>query len=679
MSKAPRKPAKAAQPAKATKAPAAAKPGMKRESTATPAGGAKARTVNAPLASAKSGAVKQATAAPRVANTPAPAASAPAKKSAPSVIAPTAPTVPPPAARPAKAKKTPSRAKAVDTRPPAPFPSDISPMERLALLRAAAAASKAPTAAPAEPVAPRGAPALPEAGASSPSNASNASSAFASRFAPTAAAAGAAGASPGQAVQSGGASPAAAPGSSASVPQGTPQRFIPRVAQPSVNPKKVRGGFKLSSKSGPVSPAWAAQRWMRLLDEHANHQTLAEGIHYAREGQTKALILPTAPAAPNAAGASVGAGHISARVQGRLPTPYTVDIRVPIFTFEQWERVISTMVAEARHVAGMLAGEVPPAIEDVFRPHGLRLFPQDPSDVAVSCSCRRQNDVAAAALATYRMTPGMPGSASGSGVPMGAAVGAADGEVGEEGGNGDGDASAVASEKSGMAGPRLAGRAEGAHEEADGAPARADAAPLEAEASEDTETATCAGGPARDERVTGPFCKHVCCVMALIAEKLGQDPFLVFGLRGLWKEDLLERLRQTRTLAQSRASAAGAPGDRPIATFSPRIAGVTDASAIPLEDTLENFWSMQGSLRELDLVLAPPAVGHPLLRRLGASPFAGARFPLVGLLATCYDTISADALKGDAGAHAHTLVDATDDEHLEGADDQDDNAAPAPV
>ena len=40
-----------------------------------------------------------------------------------------------------------------------------------------------------------------------------------------------------------------------------------------------------------------------------------------------------------------------------------------------------------------------------------------------------------------------------------------------------------------------------------------------------------------------------------------------------------------------------------------------------------------------------------LLRRIGPSPFTGAKFPLAGLLATCYDAISQAVIRGEpAGA-----------------------------
>ncbi|MGQ0627640.1 MAG: hypothetical protein ACT4PL_06010, partial [Phycisphaerales bacterium] len=147
-----------------------------------------------------------------------------------------------------------------------------------------------------------------------------------------------------------------------------------------------------------------------------------------------------------------------------------------------------------------------------------------------------------------------------------------------------------------------------------------------------------------------PWCKHICCVMALIADRLSRDPFLVFALRGLSKEDLLERLRQRRALLTSSRGGAGIP-DRPVAAYSPRIPGVGDAPSTALEHLVAEFWQPSADLQHLDLPMIPPEVSHPLLRRLGASPFDEARFPLVGLLATCYEVLSSQALKdAEAGS-----------------------------
>ena len=138
--------------------------------------------------------------------------------------------------------------------------------------------------------------------------------------------------------------------------------------------------------------------------------------------------------------------------------------------------------------------------------------------------------------------------------------------------------------------------------------------------------------------VTSGWCKHACCLAYLLAHRLGSEPFLIFSLRGLDYHDLVERLRARRAVVGA------ALGATPI--YQQRVAGVSDVKSAPLEDSLGEFWDMGESAKQLDLPLEPPAVSHPLLRRLGQSPWTGqATFPLVGLLASCYDTISEQAMR----------------------------------
>ncbi len=167
--------------------------------------------------------------------------------------------------------------------------------------------------------------------------------------------------------------------------------------------------------------------------------------------------------------------------------------------------------------------------------------------------------------------------------------------------------------------------------------ARRGLALLPADAADLRVRCTCEDGT----RTPGLWCKHACCTAYLVAERIAGDPFVLFALRGMGRDELLERLRQRRALEG--AGAAGVP------VYAPHVPGVSDAPAPPLEECLEHFWDAPraGADRApLDLPLAPPEVSHPLLRRLGPSPFAeangtpGARFPIVGLLATCYEAIS---------------------------------------
>jgi uncharacterized Zn finger protein len=138
-----------------------------------------------------------------------------------------------------------------------------------------------------------------------------------------------------------------------------------------------------------------------------------------------------------------------------------------------------------------------------------------------------------------------------------------------------------------------------------------------------------------------PWCKHVCCLALLLAEKLSTEPTLIFRLRGADLEDLVERTRQRRLMAGA--------DQRPAPVYVPRVPGASDAQATPLEDSLEGFWRSPRPA-EVDLSLRAPEVSHPLLRRLGQSPFENGKFPLVGLLASCYEHISAVTLAGGVEA-----------------------------
>jgi uncharacterized Zn finger protein len=102
-------------------------------------------------------------------------------------------------------------------------------------------------------------------------------------------------------------------------------------------------------------------------------------------------------------------------------------------------------------------------------------------------------------------------------------------------------------------------------------------------------------------------CKHIAAVYYLLGEEFDRDPFLMFRLRGMTREDLLERLGRTAD-PQSRVADDQPQEVRPVAPPDP-------LSAEP-----ETFWN--GSLKEgwLGAVAIPP-VAAALPKRLGAFPF----------------------------------------------------------
>lgn len=130
-------------------------------------------------------------------------------------------------------------------------------------------------------------------------------------------------------------------------------------------------------------------------------------------------------------------------------------------------------------------------------------------------------------------------------------------------------------------------------------------------------------------------CKHAACVGYLLAERLDTDPLSIFALRGMPADRVLERLQEARAALGGPRAAAGHvdPMIRQSQMLSPS-----------LEESLEEFWGSPARLAKLRDV--PPAehAPHALLRRLGPPPLGG-RFPLVGLLASVYDTVSGAAIR----------------------------------
>ncbi len=172
---------------------------------------------------------------------------------------------------------------------------------------------------------------------------------------------------------------------------------------------------------------------------------------------------------------------------------------------------------------------------------------------------------------------------------------------------------------------------------------------------------TCAYFRADDPRC----CKHIIAVAWLLAERIDQQSALSFKLRGLDAADVVERVRIRRTLDSGLA----------------RNAQGLSASEVPdlddqlpaLKDSVADFWHAGPELAEIEsLPLVPPEIPHALLRRLGPSPFVTSRFPIVGLLATCYDIISQSILQ--------THTDAVDSPELgddaQGSPDADQDSLP---
>lgn len=132
-------------------------------------------------------------------------------------------------------------------------------------------------------------------------------------------------------------------------------------------------GIKARSTRGAIGEQWWSQRFISVLESYGNSGRLTRGRSYARAGQVLRL--------------NIGKGTVNAQVQGSRSKPYRVDVRIKQLPTPQWRQVEDTLAAQALFRAKLLAGEMPPEIEDVFADAGASLFPRSWGDFVLLCSC----------------------------------------------------------------------------------------------------------------------------------------------------------------------------------------------------------------------------------------------------------------------------------------------------
>lgn len=138
-------------------------------------------------------------------------------------------------------------------------------------------------------------------------------------------------------------------------------------------PIKTDRGIKARSQRGAFSKNWWAKSWIEAMERLVDPGRLQRGRSYARSGQVLSL--------------QETKHGVEATVQGSRPQPYKVNIQVTPLSNEQWERVIDALAEQALFTAQLLAGEMPPNIEEAFHMAEVSLFPDQAGDLFTSCSC----------------------------------------------------------------------------------------------------------------------------------------------------------------------------------------------------------------------------------------------------------------------------------------------------
>jgi uncharacterized Zn finger protein len=148
---------------------------------------------------------------------------------------------------------------------------------------------------------------------------------------------------------------------------------FPRRWFPPSTPRDVKGGIRAHSRRGTFGRSWWARRWIGALEALELGGRLARGRAYARRGQVIEI--------------AVEKGQAAARVQGSRREPYQVELAMRTLRGDEWGRVAAALAREARFAAALLAGEMPPDVEEAFRAAGVPLFPRERGDLLTSCSC----------------------------------------------------------------------------------------------------------------------------------------------------------------------------------------------------------------------------------------------------------------------------------------------------
>ncbi len=134
---------------------------------------------------------------------------------------------------------------------------------------------------------------------------------------------------------------------------------------------------------------WWGKRWIAALEDVLGGQAgrLARGRSYARAGRVHDLVITE--------------GRVDARVTGTAAAPYRVTLALEELSDQVWSRAIAGLAQKAQFAAELLAGEMPEAIDELFRAAGGSLFPAERAQLTTHCSCPDPGDPCKHVAATH--------------------------------------------------------------------------------------------------------------------------------------------------------------------------------------------------------------------------------------------------------------------------------------
>lgn len=106
-------------------------------------------------------------------------------------------------------------------------------------------------------------------------------------------------------------------------------------------------------------------------------------------------------------------------------------------------------------------------------------------------------------------------------------------------------------------------------------------------------------------------CKHIAAVYYLLGEEFDRDPFLIFKMRGISREELIARIGNKAPAKEKRRQAKASPKPEGKPTMLPE----------PLPAEVGRFWGEGLRQKNLPGEVRVPSVAAALVKRLGKFPF----------------------------------------------------------
>ena len=121
-------------------------------------------------------------------------------------------------------------------------------------------------------------------------------------------------------------------------------------------------------------------------------------------------------------------------------------------------------------------------------------------------------------------------------------------------------------------------------------------------------------------------CKHIAAIYYLLGDRFGEDPFVLFMLRGRTQEEIIANLRQLRSQTEEETETKSQP--------------LPDAETVNFEPPkVEQFWQYNEQLDSSLVVITPPASSENVLNVLGSIPLETAASQTPGRSISASETV----------------------------------------